>query len=224
MSAVFITATGTDIGKTFVTAGLIRELQLTGRRAEALKPVVSGFDMRNVVDSDTGVLLAALGRSITLSEVERISPWRLKAPLSPDMAAQLEGRSLNFDDLLGFSRDRIAACAGTLLIEGVGGIMAPLNEIYTVLDWMAVLNLPVLLVAGSYLGSISHTLSALDVLNRRGLKVISVVLSETPGSTVDLEQTISTIRRFAKSEIIGLPRLGAETHRHPTFERLATLI
>src|SRR5215217_5058199 len=97
MSAFFVTATGTAVGKTFVTAGLIRQLRRAGRTVKALKPVVSGFDSSFSADSDPGVLLTALGGSVSLADIERIAPWRFSAPLSPDMAAQREGRSLDLD-------------------------------------------------------------------------------------------------------------------------------
>jgi dethiobiotin synthetase len=224
MTALFITATGTDIGKTFVTAGLIRALRRAGRTVEAAKPVISGFTMDTLGVSDTGVLLSAMGRDLCAEEAERLSPWRFKAPLSPDMAAEAEGTTVDFDALIADSRGRIAAAREVLLIEGVGGVMVPIDDRHTVLDWMATLGLPVLLVAGSYLGTISHTLSALDVLARRGLRVAALVVSETPGSTVGLEPTAATLRRFvpASIEILALPRL--EGSDHPVFERLAGLI
>ncbi len=221
MTAIFVTATGTDIGKTFVTAGLIRALRRAGRTVEGLKPVISGFGMDALANSDTGLLLGAMGRDLNPTEADRISPWRFKAPLSPDMAAEAEGTAIDFDTLLAFSRERIAARKDVLLIEGVGGVMVPLDEHHTTLDWMEALRLPVLLVAGSYLGTISHTLSALDVLDRRGLKVLSVVVSESPGSAVDLDRTIAAIKRFAPSKVVGLPRLPGD---NPTFDTLAGLL
>src|SRR6185437_8998899 len=136
------------------------------------------------------------GRDLAAKEVDRISPWRFAAPLSPDMAAAAEGKSVDFAALLADSRARIAAKPDVLLIEGVGGIMVPLDDRRTVLDWMEALALPVLLVAGSYLGTISHTLSAVDVLTRRGLKIAALVISESEGSTVGLDVTIATLRRF----------------------------
>jgi dethiobiotin synthetase len=228
MSAVFVTATGTDVGKTFVTEGIVRALRFARRPVAALKPVLSGFAMEEAASSDAGRLLTALGRAITPIEIEGISPWRFVAPLSPDMAARREGRTIDFDALLDFSRARIAASAaatgGTLLIEGVGGVMVPLDDSHTVLDWMAALDLPVLLVAGSYLGTISHTLTALDVLARRGLRVVSVVVSESAGSTVDLDETVETIGRFASEPIVALPRLPGTLPDHPAFAHLAGLL
>jgi dethiobiotin synthetase len=224
MSAVFVTATGTDVGKTFVTEGIIRALRRAGRPVDALKPIISGFDMQLAAVSDSSRLLTALGRNLKTTEIDAISPWRFKAPLSPDMASRLEGASIDFEALLGFCRKRIAAQPGALLIEGVGGIMVPLDDRHTVLDWMAALNLPVLLVAGSYLGTISHTLSALDVLDRRRLRVTAVVVSESATSAVDLDETVATIRRFSSSAIVGLPRLSGGAPDHPAFARLAVLL
>ena len=222
MTAYFVTSTGADIGKTFVTAGLIRHLRGEGRPATALKPLVSGYDSSVVETSDPAVLLRAMGRSVTADEIAAIAPFRFRAPLSPDLAAAREGRSVDFDALLGFSRDAVAAHDGTLLIEGVGGIMVPLDANRTVLDWMAALGLPVILVVGGYLGTISHTLTALDVMAQRALRVASIVVSEKDNDTVPLDETVASIARFSGgAEVMGLPRLPAVLTQHPAFGRIA---
>jgi len=224
MTAVFVTATGTDIGKTFVTRGLIGHFIACDRQVEALKPVVSGFDEREAAGSDPGLLLAALGVDPDGEQIARIAPWRFAAPLSPHIAARREGRAIDFAKLVAFSRDAIAHRADVLLVEGAGGIMVPLDDRHTVLDWMAELRLPLLLVAGSYLGTISHTLSALDVLDRRGLKVAAVVVSETADSAVRLDETVSSIATFTAAPVIALPRLKAGTTDHPAFQQIAISI
>jgi dethiobiotin synthetase len=225
MSALFITATGTDIGKTFVTAGLIRHIAGTGGAIAAIKPIVSGFDPDAWHTSDPAVLLAALGRPVALVEVEAISPWRFKAPLSPDMASSREGRGIVFQDVVEFCRKSIAANRGVLLIEGVGGVMVPLDDRRTVLDLMSVLRIPVVLVAGSYLGTISHTLTALEIMARRNLDLAAVVVSESRESAASLEDTVATIARFADAiEVIALPRRAPGNSEHSDFARLAGLI
>jgi dethiobiotin synthetase len=224
MTAVFITATGTDIGKTFVTAGLIRHIRATGRAVDAIKPVVSGFDPQGWHESDPAALLAALGRPVTLEEADRISPWRFKAPLSPHMAARHEGRAIAFQEVVEFCRRAMAARPGVLLIEGVGGIMVPIDDRRTVLDWMQVLRIPIILVAGTYVGTISHTLTALEVLVRRNLNVAGVVISESAGSEAPLADTVATLQRFAASiDVVALPRLapGADD---AAFASVAALI
>ena len=210
MSAFFITATGTDIGKTYLASGLIRHRRAAGRPVDALKPVATGFDPTSAGASDAGVLLAALGRPVTPTEIDRISPWRFVAPLSPDMAAQRENRSIDFDAVVQFSRNAVDNSQDTLLIEGIGGIMVPLDDRHTVLDWMIALNIPLVLVTGTYLGSLSHTLTTLDVLMRRSLTVKALVVNETPGSAVAIESTIAAIANFARTiPIVGMRRIAA---------------
>jgi dethiobiotin synthetase len=198
MSAIFVTATGTEIGKTFVTAGLIRHLRSAGRTVDAIKPVVTGFDPTHAQQSDPGVLLEALGIPVTLEAIAAISPWRYGAPLSPDMAARREGASLDFNLLCEFSLRAALTRRDILFIEGVGGVMVPLDSEHTVLDWMTALKLPLILVTGSYLGTLSHTLTALDVLRQRELSVLTIVVNETEGSTVPLDETVATLARFVQ--------------------------
>ncbi len=205
MAAIFITATGTDVGKTYVAASLIRHLRGMGRTVDAIKPVASGFDPMQSAASDAGVLLRALGLRVTEEEIDRISPWRFQAALSPDLAAANEGRTIDVDAVISFCQNAIEQRRDILLVEGVGGIMVPLHGERTVLDVMMALRLPLILVTGSYLGTISHTLTALDALFRRGLQVLTIVVSETPGSTVPLPDTVAAIARFAEP-VIGLPR------------------
>jgi len=225
MSAIFITATGTEIGKTFVAAGLIRHWRATGREVDALKPVVTGFDPAAAAASDPGVLLAALGRPINSTEIDRIAPWRYAAPLSPDIAAQRENRALDFDALIAFSRRAAAEAKGMLLIEGIGGVMVPLDDRHTVLDWIAALNIAVVIVTGSYLGSLSHTLTALDALRRRNLPIKALVVNETPGSSVSMTDTLTSLQKHAAPiPIAALARWRGGHVLHSGFAEIAGLL
>jgi dethiobiotin synthetase len=225
MSAIFVSATGTDVGKTFVTTGLIRHFLAQGGAVDAIKPVVSGFDPAALAQSDPGALLAALRRPVTIAEVTRISPWRFAAPLSPDMAAQREGRAIDFDAVTEFCRGAMAVCRGHLFIEGIGGIMVPLDDSRTVLDLITQLRLPLLLVAGSYVGTISHTLTALQVLARRNLDMAAVVVSESQDSAATLDETMAEIERFSDSiDVVGIPRLADAATVHPAFAAIARLL
>jgi dethiobiotin synthetase len=225
MTAMFVTATGTDVGKTFVARGMIKQLRARGRAVDALKPVITGFDPHTAHMSDTGRLLAALGRALTPTQIAQVSPFRFREPLSPDLAARIEGASIDFKALNTFCRNAIGRHKDALIIEGIGGIMVPLDERHTVLDWMIEIDLPAILVAGSYVGTLSHTLSALDVLDRNELKVAAVVVSETPGSAATLADTADTIRRFAANiEVFALPRLPEGTLDHPVMAAIADLM
>lgn len=222
MTAIFITGTGTDVGKTFVGASLIRHLRQMGRSVDAIKPVVSGFDPDQPAASDPGILLQALGFPVTLQNIERISPWRFRAAISPDLAARREGRRIDVDDVVAFCKSAIEDRREILLVEGVGGIMVPLDGQRTILDVMMALQLPLILVVGSYLGTISHTLTALDALFRRDMAVLAIIVSETPGSPVPLDETVAAIARFAEP-VIGLPRQQLEPGGRPSSGTIAAL-
>jgi dethiobiotin synthetase len=196
VSVLFVTATGTEVGKTHVTALLLRELRAAGRACSAVKPVMSGYAPEAAAESDAGRLLAALGRAVTPEAVAEISPWRFAAPLSPDMAAAREGRAIDFDALVGYCRERSRADE-LLLVEGVGGAMVPLTGDRTVMDWMAALGAPALVVAGSYLGTISHSLTTLAALRARGVRAVGLVISESVESPAPVEETAATLARFA---------------------------
>ena len=108
MPAVFVTASGTDIGKTYVAEALLRQWRQSGRTVAVLKPLLSGYDPADAANSDTGRLLAASGVAITPESIDLVSPWRYAAPLSPDMAAAREGKSVSVNDVIAYCAAAIA--------------------------------------------------------------------------------------------------------------------
>lgn len=208
MSPIFVTSSGTEIGKTYVSAMLTREL-----KARAIKPLVSGLDEETFAESDPAQLLAAMGEPVTWENAGLVSRWRFKAALSPDMAAKREGRAIDFDELV---EECVAAASrhDPLVIEGVGGLMVPLDERHTVLDWMKALNekigLAPLLVVGAYLGTISHTLTTLAVMRAEKIAPRAIVVSEREPGPVPVGETAETIARFAGGTPVRIaPRGGA---------------
>jgi len=225
MTAMFVTATGNDVGKTFVVRGMIRRLRDRGFAVDALKPVITGFDPHTVHLNDTGRLLMALGRALTPRQINAVSPFRLRERSAPDHAGRLEGRPIDFKTLNTFCRTAISRRQGALLIEGWGGIMAPLDDRHTVLDWMIEVDVPAILVTGSYVGALSHVLTALDVLERNALKVAAVVVNETPASADPLDNAADTVRRFTDATaVFALPRLPDGTSDHPALTAVADLM
>lgn len=204
----FITATGTDVGKTFVTTTLCRQLIGQGKKVAAFKPVISGYDVADK-QSDSALILQSCGLEITAKNIAKISPWRFAAPLSPDMAAHREGKNISLDELVAFCKEQEKSQADILLAEGVGGVCVPLNDTQTVLDWMVALaDWKIILVAGSYLGSISHTLTAIQSLFARNLSLHALIVSESENSPVPLAETIKTLANFLPKSvsIVTLPR------------------
>ncbi|MFT4251226.1 MAG: dethiobiotin synthase [Caulobacter sp.] len=200
MSGLFVAGTGTDIGKTHVACALIRSLRARGVAVDAFKPVVSGFDPADPSASDPARLADALGDPTALP---RISPRRYLAPLAPNLAARLEGETLRIEDLAADCRAALAGAHDLMLVEGAGGVMSPLTDEATNLDLIAALDLPVLLIAGSYLGTISHVLTALVALRARGAAVAAVVMSESLDAP-DLVQTAQALAAFERETPIFL--------------------
>ena len=208
MLTFFITASGTETGKTFVACGLTRAFRDAGREVAVLKPVMSGAPPEDFEASDAGRLLEAAGRAVTPESVAAIAPWRFAEPISPDMAADRTGNEIDFAALLQFCRDARNTAPDILIVEGVGGVMAPITSRHTVLDWITALGHPVLLVAGTYLGAISHALTAFHDLRSRSVTVKALVLSESLLTPVPPAETRATLARHLPGTTITTIRRG----------------
>ncbi len=196
MTAYFITGTGTDIGKTYVAARLIRDWRAKGLAVRALKPIASGYDPARPEESDAAALLAAMDEEVTAAAIARICPWRFKAPLSPDMAAAREGKQIDFNAVAEFCRGEIAKADFCILIEGVGGAMVPLDDKHTIRDWIAALDIPAILVAGTYLGSLSHTLTAAEALLAKGVTLDRIILNRTEHAPAPVAEIRAKLAQF----------------------------
>jgi dethiobiotin synthetase len=107
---------------------MCRELFARGKSVAAYKPVISDFDSSDFGGSDSAILLQSIGKKVSMANIEAISPWRFKAPLSPDMAARRENREINFSDLLSFCAQALSGPEDVKIIEGIGGLMVPLTS------------------------------------------------------------------------------------------------
>lgn len=203
MKGYFITATGTDIGKTFCTAGLLRARP----GLKAIKPLLSGYVPGAA--SDSTVLLAAMGQGGDEAGVRAITPWRYKAPLSPDMAAAREGQTIIYEDLLSFCRKELDKAPNGLLIEGAGGAAVPLTDRKITADWIKDLSIPALLVSGTYLGSISHCLTTALFLLHRGIEIKAILLNESLNAPVCVMETKAALERYLSCQIVPIKRNAA---------------
>ena len=198
MKAFFITATGTGVGKTLVTCALASQLKQKGKRVKVLKPVVTGYDSESSEASDTHLILEALGEPRCAAGIDAVSPWRYTAPLAPDKAAALEGKEIDFEELIQFCREAMKTDADYLLIEGIGGAFVPVAGDKTVADWIAALEIPSIIVTGNYMGTLSHTLSLIEALQVRGLKIDRLIINDCPlVGQDDTSPTQDTLRALA---------------------------
>ncbi|MFO1242556.1 MAG: dethiobiotin synthase [Rickettsiales bacterium] len=211
MPSLFVTATGTDIGKTFISSLMLRQLTAKGHTPFALKPVISGFDAGNPTVSDTGILIKAMGKNLDAALIERISPWRFREPISPHLAAKAVFQTLKASTLADYCRSEINQHTMTL-VEGAGGLMAPLNDTETMRDWIAALRIPFVLVTGSYLGTFSHTLTALEALKAKHLKPAGVIISQSAESATPLPEIQASLQHHIPEgcKIIAVPRISLD--------------
>ncbi|MET0156678.1 MAG: dethiobiotin synthase [Methyloceanibacter sp.] len=185
MQGFFVTGTDTDVGKTVVAAWLVARLG-----ASYWKPVQAGTDPET--DSDTVRRLAGVGQDRILPEA-----YVLPDPLAPHEAARRAGLAIDMAKLVPPASDR------PLVVEGAGGLMVPLGDQSYVIDLARDLDLPLILVARSTLGTINHTLLSLEAIRRRGLPLAGVVINgpETPHNRAAIE-------RYGRVQIIAeIPRL-----------------
>lgn len=161
MSKVFITATDTDAGKTWVTAVAVRSLFDQSVSAKALKPVACGLD-NDGKNEDIESLFSAQ----SLTDANDINLYRYAMPAAPSQAAAAEGQVIDTDKLVHWC-DEQASDVETCLIEGVGGLMTPLTDTWLVCDWIeAMPDCDIWLVVGCKLGAINQTLLTLDKLKQ----------------------------------------------------------
>ncbi len=207
MSALFITGAGTEVGKTYVTCALLRALRAEGRACDALKPIVSGYDEAAPDGSDPALLLEAVDAPVTRETLARMSPFRYRAPLAADMAARAEGRSVDYEAVLTLCRARAAETDGLLLIEGAGGLFAPVDETRSFADLIIALGAPAIIVGGSYLGAIHHALATLHAARAYGVTLTALIISESAPPAPSFSETLAAIRaRAGETPVLGVPR------------------
>jgi dethiobiotin synthetase len=208
---LFVTATDTGVGKTYLTSLIARSLPRDQVRVGAYKPVCSGAEVSaegGFYWTDIKNLADAIGGDV---DPMRVCPQRLKAPLAPPVAARLERVTLDFEGMK-TAAEWWQGRVDVLLVEGVGGLLCPLTEEKTIADLAVALGYPLLVVASAGLGTINHTLLTVEAARSRGLRVAGVVLNEaepldeTPGTG----ENGAEIARRANVPVLGIVRYGSQ--------------
>lgn len=202
MTGLFVTGTGTEVGKTVVAAVAARTLASRGHAVAVFKPCVTGLDEDG--ESDHALLRRAAGSQ---QSDEQIAPYRYGPPASPHLAAELVGEQIDPERLRAAAR-AAANAADALVCEGVGGLLVPLAPGYLVRDLAAELGYPAAIAAGPGLGTINHTLLTVEAARAAGLDVVAVVLTPWPAEPSEIERSNrATIAALAGVEVLTLPRL-----------------
>jgi dethiobiotin synthetase len=201
-AGLFVTGTGTGIGKTVVAAAAARTLAAEGKRVAVFKPCVTGLDEGGEADHE--LLRRAAGSD---QSDEEIAPYRYGPPASPHLAAALAGEEIDPERLRGAAR-AAADGAEALICEGVGGLLVPLAPGYAVRDLAVDLGYPLVIAASPGLGTINHTLLTIESAHAAGLEVAAVILTPWPElpSEIDISNR-ETIAALGHAEVLTLPPL-----------------
>jgi dethiobiotin synthetase len=213
LRGIFVTGTGTGIGKTVVAAVIARGRASAGQRVAVFKPAVTG--LKEPGETDHALLRRAAGSA---QSDEEIAPYRYGPPASPHLAAELAGEEIDPVWLLEAAR-AAAASAEELVCEGVGGLLVPLAPRYLVRDLAADLALPLAIASPPGLGTINHTLLTIEAARAADLKIAGVVLTPWPLQPSRIERSNrETIAALGEVRVETLPPLElAEPDGWPTL-------
>jgi dethiobiotin synthetase len=205
MRGIFVTGTGTEVGKSVVAAVAARTLAEAGRSVAVFKPAVTGLAEPDAASEPDHELLRRAASSSQSDD--EIAPYRYDPPASPHLAAELAGEEIVRQRLLEAAREA-ASGADALVCEGVGGLLVPLSRDYMVRDLARDLGLPLLVAASPGLGTINHTLLTLEAARSTGLEVAAVVLTPWPAQPGALEESNrQTIASRGEVRVETLPAL-----------------
>ena len=202
----FVTGTDTEIGKTLVSSAMLHALVTAGVRACGMKPVAAGAELRDGEwHNDDCDQLAAAGNVHLQASIT--TPFLLKEPAAPHIAAALEGVVITPVPILA-AYVEINAASDAVVVEGVGGFRVPLNDEFDTADLAEQLALPVVLVVGLRLGCISHALLTVEAIEARGLTLIGWVANETQADMPFAGENIAALAQRIDAPLLGrIPRL-----------------
>ena len=205
----FIAGTDTEIGKTTVSAALLRTAQARGFTTLGLKPLAAGAEQLDGHWRNDDALQLQAASSLQVG-YDTVNPVLLRQPMAPHLAAELENRRLSVTQLAGFCRGALMSHpADITLIEGAGGWLVPINGRETLADLARELNLGVILVVGMKLGCLNHALLTARAIAADGLTLVGWIANEINPSMMGLADNLATLQRLLPAPLLGhLPHLA----------------
>ena len=197
---IFITSTGTDLGKTYCFIEILKELSCRKIITNAYKPILSGFNFDNIVDSDSYKILQTRNMMPDINHIKEITPWLFKSAIAPSIAAIKENKTLKYEEVLKWCLKK-SNKSGINIFEGAGGVLVPIEGKKTILDLIQELECKVVLVAGNYLGSVSHTISAIKNIQHENIEIINVIINKNTDNNINIQDTENLINSVFNPKI-----------------------
>jgi len=220
-SGVFITGTGTGVGKTIVAGGIAAALRARGIDVGVMKPFETGVscDEPSLQGTDAGFLAAMAGVS---DDPHLVSPVQLQTPAAPSVAADLEGITIPMDRVFAAYR-RLRAAHAFMMVEGAGGIAVPIRLDYLMSDLCRELELPIVIISSLGLGTINYTVLTTSYARAAGLAVAGIVLnsSEVETGSAAEKTNPAIISRLTSVPILGIVPFIRDHHSQLGRRRLA---
>ena len=200
MNSYFITGTDTNCGKTYVTCQLLDYFRSKNKRAQALKPLASGCKENQGILENEDVLNLQKHNSDSSCA---INGWQFAPPISPHLAARESNLKITAADIATFCFNEQFTNFDPLLIEGAGGLMVPLNEEETWIDFLQLTKIPVIVVVGLRLGCINHALLTAEVLKQNQIKVAGWIANCLDENMLSLDDNIATLTNKMQMPLLG---------------------
>ncbi|TXI06617.1 MAG: dethiobiotin synthase [Rhizobium sp.] len=207
MPTIFVTGTDTEVGKTRISCGLLRQLRANGLKVCGYKPVASGCETTPQGLRNEDALALQLAAQ-TSEDYGCINPYAFAPAIAPHLAAKAVGVNINIT-LLNQAHDELALSYDWVVTEGAGGFLVPLNDEITFGDWATQRGWPVMLVVGMRLGCINHALLSAEAIARRGL-LAGWIANALSADMPQLQENIDTLKSRMPAPLLGLVNYGAE--------------
>jgi len=204
----FITGTDTGVGKTVITAALIKAISFLGLKACSMKPIETGCKTavsskkRTLIPSDGMFLKEMAGMD---DSIDLVTPIRFESPLAPLPASEIEGTSVDLEKIQK-SYTALLKNYDVIIVEGIGGLLVPIKRDYFVLDLARDFGLPIIVVSRPGLGTLNHTLLTVNYALKEGLTVAGIVInySYPPEHTLAEETNPEIIKQISPVPLIGI--------------------
>ncbi|CAH9058326.1 ATP-dependent dethiobiotin synthetase BioD 1 [Pseudoalteromonas holothuriae] len=222
MSAFFITGTDTEVGKTYVTALLLKFLTQHKRKAIGFKPIAAGAEeaFGQLVNDDALTLMES---SSVHGKYEQINPICFEPPIAPHIAAQQAGVEITLEKLSQYYHQLASLGAEFTLVEGAGGWALPINDSQYLYDWVKTEQLPVILVVGMKLGCLNHAILTSQTLKVQGVKCVGWVANQIDPNMTNFDDNLNSLRKRLEAPLLAVAPFGEEQAKLQIYAALTDL-
>jgi len=202
----FITGTDTDVGKTWISLGIIEALKQQGKKVGVMKPISAGCEQTENGLRNEDALLLQQHSNVELN-YDLINPYAFEPAIAPHIAAADAGIRMDIETLYQ-KLQTIEQQSDCVVVEGAGGWLVPLNDFQTMADLAKRFQMPVILVVGMRLGCLNHALLSVEAIRASGLPLVGWIANQVSAEMSCLDENIATLQQMIDAPMLGqIPHL-----------------